>query len=93
MSFFSRGKIIIAFIALAIIFYGWQSSKVVISYETIPVKRGNIESLVGTIGTLTPRYSIDVGAQVSGQIIKLAVEPGAVIKKGDLLVWPLSGHP
>jgi macrolide-specific efflux system membrane fusion protein len=86
MSFFSRRKILIALIALAIVFYGWQSNKVVIHYETVAVKMGNIESLVGAVGTLTPRYSIDVGAQVSGQIIKLAVEPGAVIKKGDLLV-------
>jgi macrolide-specific efflux system membrane fusion protein len=86
MSFFSRRKILITLIALAIVFYGWQSNKVVIHYETVAVKMGNIESLVGAVGTLTPRYSIDVGAQVSGQIIKLAVEPGAVIKKGDLLV-------
>jgi macrolide-specific efflux system membrane fusion protein len=85
-SFFSLRKIIIALIALVIIFYWWHSNKTVISYETVPVKIGNIESLVGAIGTLSPRYSIDVGAQVSGQITKLAVEPGTIIKKGDLLV-------
>ena len=85
-SFFSRSKIIITLIVLAIIYYGWESNKTVISYETTPIEMGNIESLVAAIGTLTPRYSIDVGAQVSGQIINLAVEPGAIIKKGDLLV-------
>lgn len=86
MSFFSRRKIIIALITFVIIFYWWQSNKTVIHYQTSSVKVGNIESLVGAIGTLSPRYSIDVGAQVSGQITKLAVEPGTIINKGDLLV-------
>ncbi|NQZ21703.1 MAG: efflux RND transporter periplasmic adaptor subunit [Colwellia sp.] len=85
-SYFSRYKIIIALITSIIFFYWWQSNKTVIHYETVSIKIGNIESLVGASGTLSPRYSIDVGAQVSGQIIKLTVEPGTIIKKGDLLV-------
>jgi macrolide-specific efflux system membrane fusion protein len=85
-SYFSLRNIIITLIAFIIFFYWWQSNKTVIHYETTAIKIGNIESLVAASGTLSPRYSIDVGAQVSGQIIKLAVEPGTIIQKGDLLV-------
>src|SRR5690606_8009890 len=46
----------------------------------------DIEATVTAIGTLQPRSYVDVGAQVSGQILKLKVEPGAQVAKGDLLV-------
>lgn len=54
-------------------------------YETAPVARGNIEATVNAIGTLQPLQSVEVGAQVSGQVVKLHVEPGAEVKKGQLL--------
>ena len=50
-----------------------------------PVARGNIEATVTAIGTLQPMSSVEVGAQVSGQVLKLHVEPGDVVKKGQLL--------
>lgn len=36
-------------------------------------------------GKLEPSSQVDVGSQVSGQIIKLHVEPGDMVEKGDLL--------
>ncbi len=82
----SLTKIVITLLVITLIFYWWQNNKIYIEYETAQVKMGNIESLVGAIGTLSPRYSIDIGAQVSGQVTKLAVTPGIKINKGDLLV-------
>lgn len=55
-------------------------------YETSTVKRGDIEAIVTAIGALQPRHSVEVGAQVSGQIMKLHVQPGQVVEKGALLV-------
>ncbi len=57
-----------------------------VAYETIAVTRGDIEATVTAIGTLQPRHAVEVGAQVSGQIIKLHVQPGDVVEKGALLV-------
>lgn len=55
------------------------------AFATEPVRRGDIEATVIAIGTLQPRESVDVGAQVSGQIIRLHVEAGDHVKKGQLL--------
>ena len=55
-------------------------------YDTVTVGRGTVESHVTAIGTLQPRRYVDVGAQVSGQVTRLHVQPGAEVKKGQLLV-------
>ncbi|WP_448093534.1 efflux RND transporter periplasmic adaptor subunit [Pseudomonas lini] len=53
---------------------------------TVQVARGDIESSVTALGTLQPRRYVDVGAQASGQIHKIHVEVGDVVKEGQLLV-------
>lgn len=54
--------------------------------DSVPVVRGTIESSVSALGVLQPRHYVDVGAQVSGQILRLHVQPGDVVKRGQLLV-------
>ncbi len=56
------------------------------AYATMPVTRGDIESSVTAIGTLRPSKYVDVGAQASGQILKIHVEAGDEVKEGQLLV-------
>ncbi|RYF52952.1 MAG: efflux RND transporter periplasmic adaptor subunit, partial [Comamonadaceae bacterium] len=55
-------------------------------YDTATIARADIQATVNAIGTLHPHRYVDVGAQVSGQIMHLAVEPGDVVKQGTLLV-------
>lgn len=50
------------------------------------VTRGDIENSVTALGTLQPRRYVDVGAQASGQIRKIHVEPGDRVEEGQLLV-------
>ncbi|MCD8562507.1 MAG: efflux RND transporter periplasmic adaptor subunit [Alphaproteobacteria bacterium] len=47
------------------------------------VKLGNLESLVTAQGTLEAKDYVDVGAQVSGTVIKMHVEIGDTVKEGD----------
>ncbi|MDQ0073681.1 macrolide-specific efflux system membrane fusion protein [Variovorax boronicumulans] len=54
--------------------------------ESTAAWRASIESSVTAFGTLQPRRYVDVGAQVSGQILRLNVQPGDIIEKGQLLV-------
>ncbi|WP_335944511.1 efflux RND transporter periplasmic adaptor subunit [Pseudomonas sp. G166] len=53
---------------------------------TAPVTRGDIENSVTALGTLQPRRYVDVGAQASGQILKIHVEAGEEVREGQLLV-------
>ena len=64
----------------------WWAQRPAMAYQTEAVARSDIEATVTAIGTLQPRRYVDVGAQVSGQIMRLRVEPGAQVAKGDLLV-------
>jgi macrolide-specific efflux system membrane fusion protein len=51
----------------------------------VTVEKGDIEEVVTAQGKLEPKEFVDVGVQVSGQIRKLYVDLGQVVKKGDLI--------
>jgi membrane fusion protein, macrolide-specific efflux system len=53
--------------------------------ETVLVARSTLQEVVTAQGKLEPKDYVDVGAQVSGQLKKLHVEIGSIVKKGDLL--------
>jgi macrolide-specific efflux system membrane fusion protein len=53
--------------------------------QTARVEIGTLEELVTSQGKLEPKEYVDVGAQVSGQLEKLYVELGDMVKQGDLI--------
>lgn len=55
------------------------------NFATETVHRGDIENTVLATGMLQASKLVNVGAQVSGQITKLAVTLGQEVKKGDLI--------
>ncbi len=55
------------------------------AYETIAASRGDLEVTISAAGTLTPKETVEVGAQVSGQLQELFVEAGDEVEKGQLL--------
>ncbi len=52
---------------------------------TATLEYGDIEENVTAQGKLEPKEYVDVGAQVTGQLQKLHVEIGDIVKAGDLL--------
>ena len=52
---------------------------------TIEITRGSIESVVTAQGKLEAKDYVDVGAQVSGLVVNLAVEVGDTVKEGELI--------
>ncbi len=55
------------------------------SLITAVAQRGDLEDTVTATGTLQPKHFVDVGTQVSGQVKKLLVDVGAVVKAKQLL--------
>ncbi|WP_109475945.1 efflux RND transporter periplasmic adaptor subunit [Paraburkholderia sp. C35] len=53
---------------------------------TVTIGRGDIESSVTALGTLQPQSYVDVGSQASGEIRRIHVKPGDVVRRGALLV-------
>ena len=70
-------------------YYGWQAvfgpDDPADNVITAVAQRGDLEDTVTATGTLQPKEFVDVGTQVSGQLKKLLVEVGAVVKAGQLL--------
>ena len=70
-------------------YYAWQTwfaqDGSANSPLTAVVTRGNLEDTVTATGTLQPKDFVDVGTQVSGQLKKLLVDIGAIVKAKDLL--------
>ena len=69
-------------------YFGWnawnggtESAQLV----TAVVQRGDLEDTVTATGVLQPRDYVDVGTQVSGQLKKLHVRVGDIVKQGQLL--------
>lgn len=52
---------------------------------TAKVSRGDLHDRVTATGSLTPINYVDVGAQVSGQLVDLHVEVGSQVEQGQLL--------
>ena len=54
-------------------------------FRMAPVERGNIVDMVEASGPINPVNTTEVGALVSGEILKIYVDYNSEVKKGDLL--------
>ncbi len=87
------GRYALAFAAFALLaaagYYAWRTwfgrDTASVGLLTAVAQRGNLEDAVTATGTLQPKDFVDVGTQVSGQLKKLLVDVGAVVKAGQLL--------
>lgn len=71
------------------LWYGWRSFAPQAPPPPPPTGEAaaaDITQIVQAAGVLQPRVKVDVGAQVSGQVLKIHVELGQQVKKGGLLV-------
>jgi HlyD family secretion protein len=56
-----------------------------ITYETVPVERGDLTQTVTATGTLNPVTNVLVGCQVSGTINKIYVDYNSVVTNNQLI--------
>lgn len=77
--------LVIVLVAGASIYFYVKSSEPEVTFSTQPVVTGNIENTVLSNGVLYPYKMVNVGAQVSGKLQKIAVNLGDTIKQGDLI--------
>jgi len=68
--------------------YYWYPKDAVVAQvapRLSPVTTGDVENTVTAAGQLSPKETVDVGAQVSGQLETLYVEVGDLVEQGQLL--------
>ena len=79
---------VIALIVAALVTLGYQQlnpKQPPPSYITATAQMGDIENNVMASGKVKALNTVDVGAQVSGEVTKLYVKVGDEVKKGDLI--------
>lgn len=54
--------------------------------ETIRVERGDLVEIASVSGTIEPHLQVDVHSRIAGEVVEVAVEEGAVVEEGALLV-------
>lgn len=76
--------VVLALAGLAVWKIGFQEPPAP-KFNTIPVKKGNVEEVVEASGPIAPITTTQVGALVSGEILKIYVDYNTQVKKGDLM--------
>lgn len=70
----------------ALAWWAWpQKGAQASNFVPVQVAKGSIDEFVTAQGTLEPKEYVDVGTQVSGQLLKLHGDIGDDVGKGDLL--------
>ncbi|MGF1626485.1 MAG: efflux RND transporter periplasmic adaptor subunit [Alphaproteobacteria bacterium] len=77
--------VVVAVAAGAFQWYGSASTAVPGGYASAVAARGSLETVVTAVGSVEPLDSVEVGAQVSGQITALHVKEGDTVEQGQLL--------
>ncbi|MFV0484285.1 MAG: efflux RND transporter periplasmic adaptor subunit [Bacteroidales bacterium] len=54
-------------------------------YEIVKPEKGDINIFSISTGSIVPRKEVEIKPQVSGIVDKLMFEPGAIVKKGDII--------
>lgn len=65
---------------------GWIGAEEGQEVEIVEVKRHSITETVLASGKIQPEVEVKISAEVSGELIKLPVEEGQRVEKGELLV-------
>jgi HlyD family secretion protein len=62
-----------------------QNSDNAIVYRTAIVERKDLRQTVSATGTVQPSKMIDIKSRAGGEVVKLAVEVGDIVKEGQLI--------
>lgn len=62
------------------------ASNTMTSATPVVVERGDVQEVLPTVGTLSPRKTAQLGSQVAGRVAEVLVDAGDVVKAGQELV-------
>src|SRR5690348_3442364 len=78
------GLIAVALTVAAVLFATRHSAKT-LEFITVPASTGSIRTVVNATGTIQPVVTVQVGAQISGQVQEIYADFNTVVKRGQLL--------
>jgi HlyD family secretion protein len=72
-------------IAAASAWYAFGRGDTALSYETVPVERGDITVEVSATGTVEPLTQVEISSELSGVMRQVMVKENQRVAKGDML--------
>lgn len=79
------GALLIALMVGGALWWSQRETAAAPQYRTVAVERGRIVAGVASSGTVNPVRQVQVGTQVSGQIVELLADFNTEVKKGQLI--------
>jgi len=76
----------VAVIALILIVFLGSKKETILSVQIEEVGRRTITQVVTATGKIQPEVQVKIAPEVSGEIVRLPVQEGQTVKKGDLLL-------
>lgn len=83
---FLRRLLIVLVLLLLCLTLWWTAFRAREIVDTSPIIRGDVEVDITALGVIQPSRYVDVGAQASGEIRRIAIKAGSVVRRGELLV-------
>lgn len=80
------GVAVVAVIALMVVANLRRKQKSATKVETQKVEERELRAIVSASGKIRPKTSVDVSASMSGKVVKLAVDEGDRVEKGQFLL-------
>ncbi len=80
------GSIVLIVVALIIFFNLRANREKSIKVKVEEVKRQDLTSIVSASGEVKPRKNVNISAHIPGRVVKIGVEEGQYVKKGDFLL-------
>ena len=65
--------------------YIYLKSEESFTFKTMKVVKGDIIQTISATGTVNPVIIVNVGAQVTGKVLKLFADYNSIVKKGDIV--------
>ena len=70
---------------VAVLFFVRGKASAETEYVTKPAETGALRTVVNATGTVQPVVSVQVGTQVSGQVLEIYADFNSIVKRGQLL--------
>ncbi len=80
------GAIAVVIAILVVVVITNSSNDKITSVQTEKVEKRDITQVVSATGKIYPEYQVELRPEVTGEIVKLPVKEGDIVKKGDLLI-------
>src|SRR5262245_61095563 len=77
--------IVVLVIVVAVLFAARNHRTANVEFMLAPVERGPLRNIVNATGVVQTVVTVQVGSQVSGQVVEIYADFNSVVKRGQLL--------